>query len=132
VFQRFLHHVGEVAAFGAVTVMVLAGISLAAHGPAEEISGLLDLTADARQVSQFHRGPIFLDQVNQGDVVERKVSVFQVETVLGKVESLINEVKVLVSQLRGDFKTRRYFLSATVEKGKKMLSRRWLERTVCR
>jgi hypothetical protein len=51
---------------------------------------------------------------------------------LGKVESLINEVKVLVSQLRGDFKTRRYFLSATVEKGKKMLSRRWLERTVCR
>lgn len=40
--------------------------------------------------------------MDQRDVVEGQVPIFQVKTVLGKIESLINEIEILISH-RGDF-----------------------------
>ena len=70
--------------------MIFARIPQRSLRPAEQVSRLLDLAADAGQVRQFEWRTILPDQVDQRDVVERQIPVFKVKTTLGKVERLVN------------------------------------------
>ena len=62
-FECFTHHVVEVTAFGTVTIVIFTGIIIGFYGPVEEITGLLYLLPDTRQVHQPERSAVFIDQI---------------------------------------------------------------------
>lgn len=46
VAQYFIEHIAEMAAFGAVAVVVITAVPHGAHGPREEVARLFDLQPD--------------------------------------------------------------------------------------
>ncbi len=56
----------------------------------------LYLTADFGQVGNLQRGAVLLDNLHQRDVVEVQFAILGTEFILRKIESLINQIIVLV------------------------------------
>jgi hypothetical protein len=86
----------KVAAFCAVTIMVVTFIVCSLHGSSEQIAGLLYLVPDARQIHQPEWGAVFFDEVLQRYAVKRQITVLQVESFLRKVVRLFDEIKVSI------------------------------------
>ena len=96
VLQGLLEHEGEVTALGAVAIVVSASVVGFCDGHVEQALGALYLRADLGQVGDFQRCAILLDDFHQRYVVEIEFAVLGAEFVLRKVESLVNQVVILV------------------------------------
>lgn len=96
VVDDLVEHIAEVAAFGAIAVVVLAAVTQRSHSPGEEVAGLFHLRTNLGQIGKLKGSTVLFDEVDQRNAVEREVTVFEVKTILGKVEGLIDQVGILI------------------------------------
>ena len=99
VFQDFVQYERELGAFGAIAVKIFAGVFKLFKGLAEAGFGFLYLAAYLRQVCQLQGSAIFVNNALQGYIVEKKLVVFYIETLLREIEGLVNEVAIGVVHL---------------------------------
>lgn len=96
VFEGFFHDEAEVAALGAVAVVVGAFVVGLGDGDVEEPLGALNLGAYFGQIGDLQRGSVLLNDFHEGDVVEIEFAVFGAEFVLGEFERLVDQIVILV------------------------------------
>ena len=86
----------ELATLCAVALVMVALVADLCHCVAEHSLGPLDLRCDLREIGEFQRRAIFLDDSHHIDVIDEKIAVLLSEFVLRKIESLIHKIDVLV------------------------------------
>ena len=96
VLEHFIQHVAKVRTLGAVTIMVFARVTQRLHRSRKHISGFLDLGANFWQITDLKRRTVFFNQMNKGDSIKNQVAVLNVESFLGEVERLVDELKISV------------------------------------
>jgi hypothetical protein len=85
-----------VVALRTVTKVVLPAVPGGIHGSGKHIPGALDLRPDFGQVTNPQRRAILSDQVYQRDTVEEQITILDVKSILWKIKSLVNQVKIIV------------------------------------
>ena len=83
-------------AFCTITIEIFSFITVLLHRRGKHLLGLVDLHPDLRQVGQFERGAVFIDQCLKIEPVKLKVMVLDIETFLREVERLLHQVGVRV------------------------------------
>jgi len=99
-FECFLHNKREVAAFGAIAIIVIAIVAMFFDGIGKHFLRLIDLHTNFGQERQLKRCTIFIYQGFNVNIVEQQVVVIiQVEAFLRKVEGLMYEVGIRIVHL---------------------------------
>lgn len=84
--------------FGAVAIIVVAGIVELADSIVKILFGALNILRNFWQIRNPHRGFILLNQLFQRYPVEVEVVVFHFESILREVKRLLDEIKVGIFQ----------------------------------
>jgi hypothetical protein len=79
-----------------VAVIILAVIFILLDRSVKKISGFFDLIPDLWQIDETEGCFIFFYQIFQGHAVKGQVSVTQIKPLLGKIKTLVNQVKIRV------------------------------------
>ena len=98
ILQRFIQHIGEMRAFGAVAIGVIAFVVHLFHRLGKELLRVPDPLGDDRQVGQFERCSILLHNGHKVDAVEEQVVVLHLKSFLREDKGLVDEVVVVVLQ----------------------------------
>ena len=83
-------------AFSTVAINVFAVVVMALDRVPEEFSGELNFFTDFREVREFQRSAVALNQIVHVNSVKVQPVLLEVEAVLWEVESLGNEVVVCI------------------------------------
>lgn len=89
-----LDDMGEVAALGAIAIIVFPLIAIAPDRPVEKISCFSNLLIDPGQVNEPKRRTILFNQIFEGNVMKSQVTIPEIKPFLGKIIGLINEVEI--------------------------------------
>jgi len=97
VFKYFVDDVREVVAFGTVTIVVFTLVVGFGDGYVKPCPCFLNVLRNFGQIREFQWSSILFDEVHYGDSMEFKIVVaVELELFRGEVESLVDEVNVLV------------------------------------
>ena len=97
IFQHFGQHEFKMGAFCTVAIMIIALIIGFRNSHIEPSSGLLDILGYLRQIRDFQRCSILLDNIHQGHTIEYQFVIFNFKLLLRKFVSLRNQINVLCS-----------------------------------
>lgn len=97
VLQSLFHNKAEMAALGAVAVVIAAFVVSLGDGDIEHPLGALDLGTNLRQIGYLERSAVLFDYFHQWDVVEIELAVLSPEFVLWEFKGLVNQVVIFVS-----------------------------------
>jgi hypothetical protein len=93
-FKGLFHYETEMGTLGAVTIKIFAFIFMFLKGIREHGLGFFDLAADLRQVGQLQGCAVFGNKRPQIKSVEVKISIFNFNTFLWKIECLFDQVVI--------------------------------------
>ena len=86
----------EVAALGAVTVMILSFVIGCFHGTPEKISRPFYLVANPGQIHQSEWSAVVINEILQRNAVESEITILQVKSFLREIVRLFDEIKVRI------------------------------------
>ena len=88
-FQGLIDHMKKMIAFGTVTKMIFAFITIVFYGPVKQIPWFFNLIANFRQIDKPEWGTMLFDQMFQGYTMKSQIPVSQVKSFLWEVVGLL-------------------------------------------
>ena len=103
VLQGLFQHEREMRTFRTVTVIVGTLVIDLGHRHVEHALGTVYLLRYLRQIGDFQRRPVLLDNIHQRDFVEVEFVILHRKFILWELERLFDKVDVLVFHLIADY-----------------------------
>ena len=94
VFQGLIQHKLKMRTLGAIAIRIGTFVIGFRNGHVKQALGFLNLLADARQVRNFQRRSILLDDVHKRNAIEVQLVVEHTKLILRKIKRLLDEVDV--------------------------------------
>ena len=96
VLERLLQHEREVRALGAIAIVIATLVVDLGHRHIEQAFGALNLRSNLRQIGYLQRRSVLLDYVHQRNLVKIQFVVRHRKLILRKLESLLDQIDILV------------------------------------